>query len=164
MCAPNSPKYATISVRAELLQRVWRHGAANQRIRFCRSLQASDLRGPVEEGRRWRRRDYRPAIHANERDKLPYARSRHRRSAMVGQAERRRTLKERRRVSRGGEKERWREMGKQRGTDGLYTWRKRRDGRRAAPCPNGARQTRSDGRLAGSRNRPPFRRPLLYKV
>ncbi|MCJ1456650.1 hypothetical protein MMC28_007012 [Mycoblastus sanguinarius] len=42
-----SPKYATVSVRVELLQRVWRHGAANHRMRFYRLLQAADRRKPV---------------------------------------------------------------------------------------------------------------------
>ncbi|MCJ1460208.1 hypothetical protein MMC28_010587 [Mycoblastus sanguinarius] len=47
MCALSSPKYGTISVRAELLQRVWRHGAANKRMRSCRSLQVFDRGGKL---------------------------------------------------------------------------------------------------------------------
>jgi hypothetical protein len=55
-------------------------------------------------------------------------------------------------------------MGKQRGTDGLYTWTKRRVSRGTARCPMGQRQTRSVGGLAGSWKERPFHRDGYYFI
>ena len=60
-------------------------------------------------------------------------------------------------------KKRWRKNETSKGTDGLYISRKRRNGRSAALHPNGSRQIDSEDHLPASRNRPPFRRSLLYK-